>query len=126
MKKYYNIIIATLVISQILIWTIFKFWLPEFWDAAFFVIPVFFFAIEIVFCKLLERNISIKEKLDWYVIFKLSKLFLSILLVAVYIFAIKTQEIAFLLKFGVVYLIFLFVETWIFLDYQRKKKKNEQ
>ncbi len=124
MRKYYQIIALTVIISQLLIWLVFTFLLPVHWDKNFFLIPIYFFAIEIFFCKLLERFYASKLKLDWYVIFKLSKLMLSILFVGIYIIAIKTEAISFLLKFGVVYLVFLFVETWIFLDYQKQKKKN--
>ena len=122
MRKYYQIIVTSVIVSQLIIWLVFTFFLPEYWDAYFFLIPIYFLAIEIVFCKLLERFYVAKQKLDWYVIFKLGKLLLSIILVALYILAIQTQAIAFLLKFGVVYLVFLFVETWIFLDYQKAQK----
>lgn len=122
MRKYYQIIVTSVIVSQLIIWLVFTFFLPEYWDTNFFLIPIYFLAIEIVFCKLLERFYVAKQKLDWYVIFKLGKLLLSIILVALYILAIQTQAIAFLLKFGVVYLVFLFVETWIFLDYQKAQK----
>ena len=122
MRKYYQIIVTSVILSQLIIWLVFTFFLPEYWDANFFLIPIYFLAIEIVFCKLLERFYVAKQKLDWYVIFKLGKLLLSIILAALYILAIQTQAIAFLLKFGVVYLVFLFVETWIFLDYQKAQK----
>lgn len=122
MRKYYQIIVTSVIVSQLIIWLVFTFFLPEYWDTNFFLIPIYFLAIEIVFCKLLERFYVTKQKLDWYVIFKLGKLLLSIILAALYILAIQTQAIAFLLKFGVVYLVFLFVETWIFLDYQKAQK----
>ena len=122
MSKYYQIIVTSVIVSQLIIWLVFTFFLPEYWDTNFFLIPIYFLAIEIVFCKLLERFYVAKQKLDWYVIFKLGKLLLSIILVALYILAVQTQAIAFLLKFGVVYLVFLFVETWIFLDYQKAQK----
>lgn len=122
MRKYYQIIVTSVIVSQLIIWLVFTFFLPEYWDTNFFLIPIYFLAIEIVFCKLLERFYVDKQKLDWYVIFKLGKLLLSIILAALYILAIPTQVIAFLLKFGVVYLVFLFVETWIFLDYQKAQK----
>lgn len=122
MRKYYQIIVTSVIVSQLIIWLVFTFFLPEYWDTNFFLIPIYFLAIEIVFCKLLERFYVAKQKLDWYVIFKLGKLLLSIILVALYILATQTQAIAFLLKFGVVYLVFLFVETWIFLDYQKAQK----
>lgn len=122
MRKYYQIIVTSVIVSQLIIWLVFTFFLPEYWDTNFFLIPIYFLAIEIVFCKLLERFYVAKQKLDWYVIFKLGKLLVSIILVVLYILAIQTQAIAFLLKFGVVYLVFLFVETWIFLDYQKAQK----
>lgn len=122
MRKYYQMIVTSVIVSQLIIWLVFTFFLPEYWDTNFFLIPIYFLAIEIVFCKLLERFYVAKQKLDWYVIFKLGKLLVSIILVVLYILAIQTQAIAFLLKFGVVYLVFLFVETWIFLDYQKAQK----
>jgi len=122
MRKYYQIIVTSVIVSQLIIWLVFTFFLPKYWDTIFFLIPIYFLAIEIVFCKLLERFYVAKQKLNWYVIFKLGKLLLSIILAALYILAIQTQAIAFLLKFGVVYLVFLFVETWIFLDYQKAQK----
>ncbi len=122
MKKYYNIILLSTMLTLVLLWGIFTLFLPEYWNTIFLVVPLFFLSIEIIFCKLLHRFVHIKQKLNWYILYKFAKSTLCIAFVALYVFGTNVPVITFLLTFGVLYMISLFVETWIFLDYQKKDK----
>ena len=123
MKKYYQIVIALTLITEIIFFLIGKKLSPLYWNDSFLVIPPFFMGIEILYCLLVKHYSEKGNKVNWYMIYKMSKIAVSFIILGLYMYLVDISKIGFLLIFGLSYLIFLFAETWIFLDYQKHKKE---
>ncbi|MBO7337797.1 MAG: hypothetical protein J6W49_05065 [Paludibacteraceae bacterium] len=53
---------------------------------------------------------------------KVARLLLSILVVMVYVFLVKTNAMVFVITFGVFFLVYLGFETWMLLRWNKKKQ----
>ena len=123
MKKYYQIVVVLTLITEIIFFLIRKELPSLYWDDSFLVIPPFFMGVEISYCLLVRRYSDKGNKVTCYMIYKMSKIMVSLIILGLYMYLVNISRIGFLLIFGLSYLIFLFAETWIFLDYQKHKKE---
>ncbi|GAB6011556.1 hypothetical protein [Viscerimonas tarda] len=90
---------------------------------------VFFLVIEIClfgFVASKSEKVSSKKMVNIYMLAKVVKMLLSLIFVAVYVFAVKENVRNFILVFVIFYAQYLFIETLLFSKLERHlKEKNE-
>ena len=74
MKKYYQIVVVLTLITEIIFFLIRKKLPSLYWDDSFLVIPPFFMGVEILYCLLVRRYSEKGNKVNWYMIYKMSKI----------------------------------------------------
>lgn len=131
-KKYF-LIWNTIVIgvSALVVYGIFKLFMPEYYFKFYPIIPLFFYLFEVYSIFMFDRcRLKTPSKLlNVYLGVKFAKLTLSILLVLFYTLKIKEHTRDFVIVFFLFYIISLVFQCWFFILYEshkmRKKKNNK-
>ncbi len=118
LKKNIGIIILLALIIEMCSILVQQIIMQQSYCIAYISIPLYFIAIESVFCIISKNKSSITNILF---AFKIGKLLLSLSFVGIILFLAPYEtQIAFLARFGVAYLFFLVLETYI----ATQKNKN--
>lgn len=105
---------------------------PHHYFGGYPLIPVFFFGFGVFSINMIEmvRRHSPQRLLQIYLLIRVMRMLLSIILMVVYCLAVHEDRKAFLLTFIANYLIYLIYDSWFFycfeLNKKLKKEKNEK
>ncbi len=103
---------------------------PEFNFAFYPVIPVYFLCLGLSLLAILKisRNKTDRQILNIYMGTRVSKAFLTVLLMTLYVLLVKIQVKSFLITTLIFYFIYLGIETKFYVDFEKSlkaEKKNE-
>ena len=100
--------------------------LPQYSFSAFTSIPVFFFLLGLGLIYTLTgiNNTDGKKLVNKYMLMRVIKVLLSLAFLLVYWLINKREIKNFAVAFIVFYMIFLIFETWVYLQVEKKMKKN--
>lgn len=131
-KKYYlwQITLLTLFLGGVVGYVYFHYF-PHHYFGGYPLIPLFFWVFGIFEINMFEicRKHSPQRLLQIYMLLRVMRMLLSIILMAVYCVAVHEEAKAFLLTFIVNYLFYLIYDSWFFFTYEKNrklKKKNEK
>ncbi|MDD3789021.1 MAG: hypothetical protein PHO94_10075 [Petrimonas sp.] len=134
MKKYikYFLILHTamLFIAGFGVWFILKRFFPEILIDYYFVVPVFFYVMGLIFIFFLSRIPVDKPKriVNIYMLIRVAKVFAGAVAIMIYWFFDKENIRSFVIIFIVFYLLYLLLETYIYmrLEMYMKYKGDQQ
>lgn len=100
--------------------------LPQYSFSAFTSIPVFFFLLGLGLIYMLTaiNNTDGKKLVNKYMLMRVIKVLSSLAFLLVYWLINKREIKNFAVAFIVFYMIFLIFETWVYLQVEKKMKKN--
>lgn len=112
------------------VWYVLKTFFPETLVDAYFVLPLFFYLIGLAFIFIMVRmpKDKPKEMVNTYMLLRVVKVFIGIIILTIYWFLDKEQIRSFAIIFIIFYLIYLGVETYIYsrieMYLKQEQKKN--
>ena len=100
--------------------------LPQYSFSAFTSIPVFFFllGLGLIYTLTAINNTDGKKLVNKYMLMRVIKVLSSLAFLLVYWLINKREIKNFAVAFIVFYMIFLIFETWVYLQVEKKMKKN--
>ena len=100
--------------------------LPQYSFSAFTSIPVFFFllGLGLIYTLTAINNTDGKKLVNKYMLMRMIKVLSSLAFLFVYWLINKREIKNFAVAFIVFYMIFLIFETWVYLQVEKKMKKN--
>ena len=126
---------VVLLLSGIGVWYIMHLFFPDLLINTFFIVPLFFYILGLIFILILKK-IPLdqpKRMVNLYMLLRVFKLFVSAILIAIYWFLNRDEIRSFAMVFIVFYLIYLIVETYIYTKVElfiksvnRKDKKKKE
>jgi hypothetical protein len=131
LRRKLNIIFTlVMLVSGWGVWWMLKTALPDTYFSWYPVIPVFFYIMGLVFISVITRDYkeSQRKLVNLYMIIKLCKVTVSILLGSIYLIFVKEHMRDFSVVFIGFYLLYLGIETYFFYlaeEVIKKKKANE-
>jgi hypothetical protein len=127
-RLFLAVLVAFVLILGWLGWWILQHFFKEFYFVSYPLIPSFFFVWGIVFINVLVKSDKTNPRrlANIYMILKLIKIFLSLIIVAIYLFTVKSFIREFSLVFVSYYIINIGVETYFFYRTEQHIKKNNE
>ena len=100
--------------------------LPEYYFAWYPSIPIFFYLFGLFYIVMFGYcyRVSPQKMVAVYLVAKVTKMMLSILIMSVYAVAVAHQVLSFIGTYMVFYIIFLIFETRFFFHFEIKHKSN--
>lgn len=105
---------------------------PHHYFGGYPIIPIFFFLFGVFTISMTEmcRKHSPNRMLQVYLLMKVMRMLLSIIVMAAYCVVVREEALAFLVSFIINYLIYLIYDSWFFFTFEmnqklKKKKRNE-
>ena len=96
----------------------------EWWNNWMVMAPNLYMVLGAFYCPLMIKNLDAQvNKQGWFYLYKGIKMALTIVMLVLYILFVEQGARAFVLITAIAYLIGLFVETYIFMDYLKQLKK---
>ena len=128
--KLNTILTIVFLVSSCGIWWLFKLALPEHYFQWYPVLPGFYYITGLIFVNVITRNLNANPRklVNLYMIIKLCKTALSVLLVGVYYLVEKVQMRDFIFTFIGFYLLYLGTETYFYYLTEKaikNKRTNE-
>ena len=96
------------------------------WNNWMVTVPNLYMVLGALYCPLMKKKLDAQvNKQGWLYLYKGIKMALTIVMLVLYILLVKNGARAFVLITAIAYLVGLFVETYIFMDYL-KRISNKQ
>lgn len=110
------------------IWHILKIFFPDTLIDAYFVLPLFFYIIGLIFIFIMMKmpKDNPKEIVNMYMLLRVIKVFIGAIIVTFYWFLDKSQIRSFAIIFIVFYLIYLGIETYIYMKIEMYLKEEQK
>lgn len=103
---------------------------PHHYFSGYPLIPAFFFIFSVFMINMVEacRHKMPKYMLQMYLLIRVMRMLVSIIVMVVYCVAVREEAKYFLLTFIANYIIYLVYDSWFFFTYEmnRKQKKNRK
>lgn len=119
----FGLIIGALIGA--LLYYYFPQWYPNWFEG----ILLFFLGIEsfiLIYVEASSRKVTQRQMLNTYMLTKVVKVFAALIFVGAYAIAIKESIKSFVLIFMIFYLLFLGMESILFLQIEKRLKKKQQ
>lgn len=110
------------------VWYILKVFSPETLIDAYFVLPLFFYVTGLVFIFIMIKmpKDKPKEMVNMYMLLRVVKMFIGMVIITFYWFLDKEQIRSFAIIFIVFYLIYLGIETYIYMKIEMYLKEEQK
>lgn len=96
----------------------------EWWTNWMVTAPNLYMMLGALYCPLMKKNLDAQvNKQGWFYLYKGIKMALTILMLVLYIVFVGQGAKAFVLVTAIAYLLGLFIETYIFMDYLKHLKQ---
>ena len=120
-------VLLTLLSGGILGYILYCFF-PEHYFKGYPIVPVYFFILNAISITIIDacRKISRSRLLQTYILTKLIRILLSVILMVVYCLIAQKGIKVFLLTFIAMYLVYLVYDTWFFSKFEMKLKKDKR
>ena len=117
-----------LFVSWFGVWYILKTFFPETLIDAYFVLPLFFYVTGLAFIFIMMKvpKDKPKEMVNTYMLMRVVKVFVGVIIITFYWFLDKEQIRSFAIIFIIFYLIYLAVETYIYMKIEMYLKKEQK
>lgn len=102
---------------------------PNYYPNWFEAIIIFFLILEplvVVYVEATSRKATQRQLLNTYMLTKVIKIFASLIFVAIYALVVKEGIKSFVLIFMSFYILYLFIETFIFMKIEKRLKEKKQ
>ena len=117
-----------LFVSWFGVWYILKTFFPETLIDAYFVLPLFFYVTGLAFIFIMMKvpKDKPKEMVNTYMLMRVVKVFVGVIIITFYWFLDKEQIRSFAIIFIIFYLIYLAVETYIYMKIEMYLKEEQK
>lgn len=96
----------------------------EWWTNWMIAAPNLYMVLGALYCPMMKKNLDAQvNKQGWSYLYKGLKMLLTIVMLVLYIFLVEHGARAFVLITAIAYLLGLFLETYIFMDYLKQLKQ---
>ena len=96
----------------------------EWWNNWMVTAPNLFMMLGALYCPMMKKNLDAQvSRLTWFYVYKGIKMLLTIVMLVLYILFVKQGAKAFVLITAIAYLLFLILETYIFMHYLKRQNK---
>lgn len=102
---------------------------PNYYPNWFEAIIIFFLILEplvVVYVEATSRKATQRQLLNTYMLTKVIKIFASLIFVGIYALVVKEGIKSFVLIFMSFYILYLFIETFIFMKIEKRLKEKKQ
>ena len=90
----------------------------EWWNNWMVTAPNLFMMLGALYCPMMKKNLDAQvSRLTWFYVYKGIKMLLTIVMLVLYILFVEQGAKAFILITAIAYLLFLILETYIFMHY---------
>lgn len=90
----------------------------EWWNNWMITAPNLYMILGALYCPMMKKNLDAKvSRQTWFYVYKGIKMLLTIVMLVVYIVLVKESARGFVLITAIAYLLFLILETYIFMHY---------
>lgn len=127
--KLVTYILASGLIIGALIGLLLYYVFPQFYPNWYEGILLFFIVIESLILAYVEscsRRVTSRQMLNSYMLTKVVKVFSSLIFIGAYMIIVKEDKKSFVLIFMIFYLLFLALESVLFLQIEKRLKKKQQ
>ncbi len=110
------------------VWYILKIFFPDTLIDAYFVLPLFFYITGLAFIFIMMKmpKDNPKEMVNMYMLLRVIKVFIGLIIITFYWFLHKEQIRSFAIIFIVFYLIYLGIETYIYMKIEMYLKEEQK
>lgn len=110
------------------VWYILKIFSPDTLIDAYFVLPLFFYITGLVFIFIMMKmpKDNPKEIVNMYMLLRVIKVFIGVIIITLYWFLDKEQIRSFAIIFIIFYLIYLGIETYIYMKIEMYLKEEQK
>ena len=96
----------------------------EWWNNWMVTAPNLFMMLGALYCPMMKKNLDAQvSRLTWFYVYKGIKMLLTIVMLVLYILFVEQGAKAFVLITAIAYLLFLILETYIFMHYLKRQNK---
>jgi hypothetical protein len=90
----------------------------EWWNNWMITAPNLYMILGALYCPMMKKNLDAKvSRQTWFYVYKGIKMLLTIVMLVLYIVLVKESARGFVLITAIAYLLFLILETYIFMHY---------
>lgn len=127
-RHFFILHTTMLIVAGMGVWYILKRFFPEILIGSYFVIPLFFYFFGLVFILIMHKTPKDKPKVmvNMFMMMRMVKLFASACMILIYWFLDKENIRSFTIIFIIFYLIYLGVETYIYMWAEMYLKKQSE
>ena len=96
----------------------------EWWNNWMVTAPNLYMILGALYCPMMKKNLDAQvSRLTWFYVYKGIKMLLTIVMLVLYILFVEQGARAFILITAIAYLLFLILETYIFMHYLKHQNK---
>ena len=126
--KYIILLMSSLLLLGAGIGFLFSRVFPEFYPQWYFLIPIYFFFIELVLIYIIDtgsKKLEAKKLVSLYMAVRVAKIILSLLFICIYALTVKIEIKSFALIFMLFYMFSIVFETIFFVNVEKRLKEKQ-